>query len=164
MAGNGTVPDAPAVPDNETKEIPPALNDTALGGEAADSAAGSYAGKDFAALAALYLPLECDAVHTYGGKPVKIKVFMKGPSELRVESPVGLTQCGTTISIVRDGRVYVGCAGKQVFPSCDWLRSDYDLSSPGKAATFDLTLAEMDCRDWEYDVSVFRSQGEVCRL
>src|SRR5512143_2098086 len=101
----------------------------------------TYPGKDFAALAGLGIPLGCDITYLYQGKSFQAKVYMKGGSDIRVETVggSGLSQCVKTISIVQGRRVYVGCENKTVIPSCDWFTSSYNPSVPGQSSTFDFS-------------------------
>lgn len=78
-----------------------------------------------------------------------------------------MSQCSKTISIVRDARVYVGCDGKQMMPSCDWFRSDYDPARPGESSTFNFyetPSSQIACKGWAYDESVFTTAGNVCHM
>ncbi len=132
-------------------------------------APGPYSGLDFAALAALDSPIQCNITSVYQGRSFQSQVWMKGASQMRVESVggAGLSQCTKTISVVEGSKVYVGCEGKQVIPSCDWFVSAYNPQAPGLSSTFDFTNlppAQMDCRDWAYDPSQFLAKGNDCSM
>ncbi len=164
------VPNAPDAPPNATNSssvqqpyVPPA-NPSPL-----PPAPSPYAGKDFAALSSLNVPLACDITYIYQGRTYQAKAYMKGGSDIRVETVggSGLSQCVKTISIVQGQRLYVGCENKTVIPSCDWFTSGYDPSVPGQASTFDFSKTPPDqisCADWAYDPSYFSTQGRTCSL
>lgn len=162
-------PNAPAAPPNATAAntsgqqpyVPPA-NPT-------PPSQNTYAGKDFAALLSLNVPLQCDITYIYQGRSFQAKAYLKGGSDIRVETVggSGLSQCSKTISIVQGTRVYVGCENKTVIPSCDWFTSGYDPSVPGQSSTFDFSKTPADqisCADWAYDPSYFSTQGRTCSL
>jgi len=124
-----------------------------------------YEGRTFGELAQMGIPLECDIKHVYAGKDVVSRAYMNGSGELRVESPVGISQCKKTVSVARSGRVYISCEEKQVMASCDWIREDYD--TPGRSSAFDYTALEpgsIRCRGWIYDKESFQTPGDACRL
>jgi|GEM_PF-6885903 len=122
---------------------------------------------DFASLTKMDIPLECEIVYSYQGKEIKTHIFMQGVSRLRVESPAGMSQCTTTITVIRGEGQYVGCEGKMVMPSCDWFRSSYDPSEPGRASNFDfqsVPSSKISCKDWTFDESKFKTEGMSCQL
>ncbi len=124
-----------------------------------------YGDLAFSELTALGVPLECDITYAYAGREILSKAFLNGTDELRVESPAGLSQCAETITVVRSGRAYISCRGKQAMASCDWLREEYGTA--GRTSAFDFTAlgpGAMLCRDWAYDAEFFRTPGEVCHL
>ena len=129
----------------------------------------AYPGKDFASLAALGIPLECDITYIYQGRSFQAKVYMKGGSDIRVETigGSGLSQCVKIISIVQASKVYVGCENKTVIPSCDWFTSGYNPQVPGQSSTFDFSRTppeQISCSDWVYDQSYFSTAGRTCSL
>ncbi len=113
------------------------------------------------------IPLECDVSYTYAGREVQARLFINGESEIRVESPAGMTQCKKTVTLILGTRQYVGCEEKMIMPSCDWFKSSYDPENAGRASSFDfssLPASQITCRDWEYDSSSFSAGGTVCQL
>ncbi|MFN7991443.1 MAG: hypothetical protein U0R44_04775 [Candidatus Micrarchaeia archaeon] len=158
-------------PSEPGKAPPPAIppQNKTVPAQPPPEAASPYAGKDFPSLVSLGLPLECDITYTYSGKPGTSKVYLKGGSELRVETVggAGMSQCSKTVSIVRKDKVFVGCDGKMIMPSCDWFGSDYDPALPGESSTFNFREtppSQISCRDWAYDQSKFVTGGNVCHL
>jgi hypothetical protein len=162
----GATQGASGIPQNSDTYAPPSLPPPSGPAPAAPS---PYAGMDFAALAALGTPVQCDINYTYQGRQYPAKVYMRGGGEIRVEvaGGSGLSQCAKTISIVQADKVYVGCQNKTVLPSCDWFSSSYNPQAPGQSSTFDFSLtppSAFSCSDWSYDPSLFSASGRVCRL
>lgn len=121
----------------------------------------------FANLTRINASLSCDVSYIYRGRPVEAKMFLNGPSEIRVESPVGVGQCAMTVTVIRGTGQYVGCDKKQITPGCDWFKSSYDPKTPGSASSFDFsTLGAINfrCRAWKYDLSKFSTGGQSCEL
>ncbi|HSB46870.1 MAG TPA: hypothetical protein VLD37_02565 [Candidatus Bilamarchaeum sp.] len=159
----------PAETSPPAQPAPSGGNDSQPPAPPSQPAPSQYAGKTFPELVALGIPLQCEISYTYQGKPGSSNVYFKGGAEIRVETVggAGMSQCTRTISIVRDTRVYVGCDGKQVMPSCDWFRSDYDPARPGESSTFNFyetSPSQISCRDWAYDKTVFATAGNVCHI
>ncbi|MEW6722369.1 MAG: hypothetical protein AB1324_03840 [Candidatus Micrarchaeota archaeon] len=169
--GTQAQPPAPQqpVPENATPPSPGTTSPSEPANPAPPPSDNKYSGKTFAWLVALDVPLVCEINYTWQGKPGYSKVYMKGGDELRVETVggAGMAQCSKTISIVRGTRVYVGCEGKMVMPSCDWFRSDYDPAEPGVSSTFnfrDVSPSQILCADWEYSSESFSTPGNSCHL
>jgi len=121
----------------------------------------------FANLTRYGVPLQCDVSYTYQGRPVEAKLYLKGPSEIRVESPVGVGQCPVTVTVIKGAGQYVGCDKKQITPGCDWFKSSYDPGKPGSASSFDFSSLEAQrfrCKEWAYDLSKFSTSGQSCEL
>ncbi len=150
------IPEEQPEPVQEQEEQPPQ-----------EAAEGNGYSADFASLAAMDIPLECDITYTYKGKEIQARMYMQGAERLRVESPAGMTQCARTITVIRDTKQYVGCEGKMIMPSCDWFKSSYDTSKPGLASNFDfreVPASRIECRDWIFDDAKFRTEGTSCQL
>lgn len=119
------------------------------------------------ALANLSSPFMCDVSYSYQGKPVLAKLYIKGPSEIRVESPVGVGQCAITITVIKGTAQYVGCDKKEITPGCDWYKSSYDPSKAGSASAFDFSTLDagaFKCQEWKYDATMFSAKGQSCQL
>ena len=129
--------------------------------------AGQTISDSFSGLANRNVPLLCDVSYAYQGRPVVAKMYLNGPSEIRVESPAGVSQCAVTITVIRGTSQNVACDKKQIMVGCNWFRSKYDPSKPGSASAFDFSsLGESAflCREWTYDTSKFSTPGESCQL
>ncbi len=130
---------------------------------------GPYAGLGFSDLAALETPLQCNVTYIYQGKSFQSALFMKGGSQIRVESVggSGLSQCGKTISVIAGSKQYVGCENKTVIPSCNWFVSAYNPQAPGRASAFDFSNVppeQFSCGNWTYDPAMFLTPGTECSM
>jgi len=144
----------------------PQPNNASAGGSGTQQTPPSYSGT-FGALAQMDIPLVCDVNYAYLGKAVKARLYLDGPAKIRVESPVGVGQCSTTITVIRGTVQDVGCDRKQITPGCDWYRSSYDPGKPGSASAFDFSTlggSSISCSDWVYDAAKFDSPGTSCQL
>jgi hypothetical protein len=161
-SANATVPASPSATGNGTATQVPEDKPA----EPQNPPAKTYSAS-FSALAVMGIPLECGVNYTYSGKPATARLLIGTDSDIRVESSVGMVQCRKTITVIHDNRQYVGCSDKQVMPSCDWFKSGYDPANPGVASNFDFSgvpASSISCRDWEYDPSLFKTNGTVCEL
>jgi hypothetical protein len=145
------------------------------GGQVGGGAAGDYAGKDYATLAALGVPLQCDITITYQGKTTTAKLYMKGSEEIREEvSTTDSVDCAKTIVILKDKKMYLGCEEGDLFGTCKWM--EFNLTegetqpSGGAAGTYespdltDVPATQISCLPWIYDASKFIPSGKVCTM
>lgn len=141
------------------------------GGAGNQSAGGAddLAGKAYAELMALGVPLKCEITMTVTSKPVQMTLYMKGSDEVRSEIPVeGGTPCATMITIMKGGKAYTGCDSGEFFPGCPWIEAQSAGSGgtgTGQGASTDFSsvpASEIHCVPWTYDASKFEPSGKVC--
>jgi hypothetical protein len=152
----GDTPEAPTQPDE------PALPDT-----------DNLEGLGYEALLALGQSLECDVTIPYGTMTSSAKLYIKSGSEdMRMEVTGQNPECPTTISIMKDGDMYMACATGPLFEGmdCDWLllTAEPDPTEPStgfEAPDFaDVSPANIQCKLWVYDATKFDTPGTVCSL
>lgn len=144
--------------------------------------ADSLAGKDFMALAAMAIPLECDITVEIEGQMTKSKMYMNGENEMRSEIAITQpAQCDKFLYIYKDDMVYMGCeggnlfAGAEMFEDCDWLvfsESEGTMESGETTTTYqastpefeDVPSTQINCIPWVYDASKFDTPGKTCDM
>jgi hypothetical protein len=144
-------------------------------GASGSGGATGFENKDFATLAAMGVPLQCDITMTYQGNTTTVRIYMKGDKEVRTEVSTSSSQCSKSVSIIKDDKWYMGCENSNIMGTCKWLKfnmtssSDDDSTGGDYSASYsapdfsEVPSTKINCQPWVYDASKFTpSGGTVC--
>ncbi len=138
-------------------------------GEQAD-----FAGRTFAELMALGMPMQCDITTTTGGVTVTSRIYKGVGSDIRSETPMqGGGVCPKVIAIMKADKYYVGCEQSELMPGCQWFvfpvtgsnsATGVAGSAFGKPDYSGVPAAQISCTPWIPDGTKFQEPAGACNL
>jgi hypothetical protein len=146
-------------------------------------AGDDFAGKTYAELMGLGIPMQCDITITGEESTMKYTMYTNGAGDVRSEThntDSGST-CTTIVTIMKGDKAYVGCDGGSMFPDtgednpfagCEWMELDLNESTTSVTASIDdnapdYTSAppeQINCVPWVPDSSKFATPSNACNV